>query len=216
MTGVQTCALPISLESFQIHGGDLLVTECAINPYSLTMAEEIYEKSAEIGIEIFTLEDALRAGFEASHKLWPLVIYYKGNPPNSQSVALIGTRDLSAMGYYFVEEILEKMRHEDLNVYAGFASGVEKVALEGALKKKIPATAVLTYGLEICYPKRQLRLMEKLIDHGTLVSPFPIGVSPNKYAFPIRNQLLALMTKQTILVEASLTSNALSDRKSVV
>ena len=120
----------LPLESFQIHGGDLLVTECAINPYSLTMAEEIYEKSAEIGIEIFTLEDALRAGFEASHKLWPLVIYYKGNPPNSQSVALIGTRDLSAMGYYFVEEILEKMRHEDLNVYAGFASGVEKVALE--------------------------------------------------------------------------------------
>lgn len=191
----------LPVESLQIRGVDSLALE---------YAEEIYEKSAQMGVEIFTLEDAHRAGFEASHKLWPLVIYYRGNPPNSHSVALIGTRDLSAMGYYFVEEILEKMRREDNNVYAGFASGVEKVALEGALIKKMPATAVLTHGLETCYPKRQLRLMGKLIEHGTLISPFPIGATPNKYAFVMRNQLLALMTKQTILVEASLTSNALS------
>jgi len=203
----------LPFESLQIQGVNLLTTEFAINPNRLTIAEEIYEKSVQIGIDIFTIEDANIAGFETSNKHWPLVIYYRGNPPNSHSVALIGTRDLSAMGYYFVEEVLEKLSHEGNSVYAGLASGVEKVALEGSLKRKLSTTAVLTHGLDTCYPKRQIHIMERVINHGTLVSPFPVGVSPNKYAYVLRNQLLVLMTKQTILVEASLTSNALSIAK---
>jgi predicted Rossmann fold nucleotide-binding protein DprA/Smf involved in DNA uptake len=70
-----------------------------------------------------------------------------GKPPVSNSVALIGTRDLSAMGYYFIQEILDRIKLEGKNIYAGFAAGVEKVATEGAIKNGSYTTAVLTHAL---------------------------------------------------------------------
>lgn len=156
---------------------------------SFAQAEILYNKSAECGIDIFTIEDASDAGFDVNQSQWPLVIYYMGKPPLSKSVALIGTRDLSAMGYYFIQEILEWIKSEDKNIYAGFAAGVEKVAIEGAIKNGIQSTAVLTHGLDACYPKRCWHMMEKLKHQGTLVSPFPFGSKPNQFSFAIRNQL---------------------------
>ena len=185
------------------------VTDKNIN-FSLIHAEEIYEKNLQYNIKTLTLVGAKLAGFDTSNKHWPLVIYYVGKPPTSHSVALIGTRDLSAMGYYFVHEILDKLKSDNYSVYSGFASGVEKVAIDGALRNDISATAVLTHGLDRCYPRHKWRLMEQLAQQGTLISPYSVETEPNKYSFAVRNQLLTLMTRQTILVEASLTSNALS------
>jgi DNA processing protein len=63
--------------------------------------------------------------------------------------------------------------------------------------------------VDVVYPPENRRLVDRLLDHGALVSQFPMGTPPLPAYFPARNRVISGMALGTIVVEAAEKSGAL-------
>ena len=63
------------------------------------------------------------------------------------------------------------------------------------------ATGVLGTGIDVCYPKENKKLFEKVLERGAIVSEFPIGSHPAPENFPVRSRIIAGMPIGVIIVE---------------
>jgi len=59
------------------------------------------------------------------------------------------------------------------------------------------------------YPKRHLELAHRIALNGLMLSEYPLGTPPLAAHFPLRNRLIAGMTRGTLVIEAALQSGSL-------
>lgn len=79
-----------------------------------------------------------------------------------------------------------------------------------ALENNGYTLAVFGTGIDRCYPKENKELFNQILEAGgALVSPFPIGEGPEPYNFPIRNEIVAGISKGTLVTEAAEKSGTL-------
>ena len=70
--------------------------------------------------------------------------------------------------------------------------------------------AVVGTGLDIQYPSSNKSLYEQIVaTGGSVISCFPLGTKPEQFNFPIRNEIVAGMTRGTLIAEAALKSGTL-------
>ncbi len=79
----------------------------------------------------------------------PVVIYIKGNKQilKERSIAIVGSRDASEHALAFTDNIAKIASQEYKVVVSGFAKGVDKQALDSALKYKGQSIIVLPQGI---------------------------------------------------------------------
>jgi DNA processing protein len=53
------------------------------------------------------------------------------------------------------------------------------------------AIGVLGTGVDVCYPKENKKLYEKVLERGAILSEFPLGTHPTPENVPIRNRIVA-------------------------
>jgi DNA processing protein len=68
---------------------------------------------------------------------------------------------------------------------------------------------VVGTGLDRVYPKRHLDLAHRIASQGLLLSEFALGTPALAAHFPLRNRIIAGITKGTLVVEAALQSGSL-------
>lgn len=134
---------------------------------------------------------------------FPLVLYVKGSllPADQHSLAIIGTRQASPYGLRMAAIISAELAEAKFTVVSGLARGIDTIAHQAACDRG-RTIAVLGSGLGHIYPLENLKLAEKIIQRGALVSEFPISMPPDRHQFLQRNRLLSGMTMGTILIEA--------------
>src|SRR2546430_1438197 len=69
-------------------------------------------------------------------------------------------------------------------VISGGARGIDAAAHEGALGVGGPTVAVLGCGIDVVYPMRNRRLLERVAAAGAVVSEYPPGVPAQPFRFP--------------------------------
>lgn len=70
--------------------------------------------------------------------------------------------------------------------------------------------AVFGTGIDGCYPKENKELFAQILaSGGALMSPFPFGTAPEQYNFPIRNEIVAGISRGTLVTEAAEKSGTL-------
>lgn len=69
--------------------------------------------------------------------------------------------------------------------------------------------AVLGCGIDICFPKSNLKLRDTIADGGLILSEYPPGTGPTRYTFPQRNRIISGLSLATVVVQAPNTSGAL-------
>jgi DNA processing protein len=94
-------------------------------------------------------------------------------------------------------------------VISGFARGVDTAAHRGALSAGWRTIAVLGSGVDVIYPPENRKLVPRVIEHGALISQFPMGSPPLAEHFPHRNRTIAGLALGTVVVEAAERSGAL-------
>ncbi|MEI6614056.1 MAG: DNA-processing protein DprA, partial [Chrysiogenales bacterium] len=78
-----------------------------------------------------------------------------------------------------------------------------------AVRGKNGTIGVNAGGLLHLYPSGNMALINKIIDHGGIISEFPLDVVPRPFLFPIRNRIIAGISQAVLVVEAALRSGSL-------
>ena len=142
----------------------------------------------------------------------PAVIYYRGNLPNPEKslLGMVGTRKPSTGALDQAYRIACDIGKAGISVVSGLAFGIDTMSHRGNLASGVPGYAVLGSGADQIYPAANKQLAGKIMDSGgALISEYPPGVRPGKWAFPARNRIIAALSRSVLIVEAPEKSGAL-------
>jgi len=127
-----------------------------------------------------------------------------------RSVAVVGSRAFTAYGAHMADAIAGGLADRGWATVSGGAVGVDGAAHRAALVSGVSTVAVLACGVDVIYPPSHRDLLTSVAAAGLLVSEWPLGCSPMRHRFLIRNRLLAALSRGTVVVEAAVRSGALS------
>ena len=141
----------------------------------------------------------------------PLLIYVRGRPEllASPSLAIVGSRNPTAQGLENARAFAAHLGQAGWVIVSGLALGIDGAAHEGALEAGGTTIAVVGTGLDRVYPARHRALAQRIAGQGLLVSEFAIGTPALPPHFPVRNRIIAGLTRGTLVVEAALNSGSL-------
>uniref|UniRef100_UPI00333E4BDB DNA-processing protein DprA n=1 Tax=Castellaniella defragrans TaxID=75697 RepID=UPI00333E4BDB len=144
----------------------------------------------------------------------PPMLYLKGRPELLQrpAIAIVGARSATAGGMDNARAFARHLAQQGWCIVSGLASGIDAAAHEGALEAGPEAggtIAVLGTGIDIVYPARNRVLAHRVAADGLLVSEFPLGARALPFFFPMRNRIVAALTRGTLVVEAARQSGSL-------
>jgi DNA processing protein len=89
------------------------------------------------------------------------------------------------------------------------ARGIDAIGHQGAMAVNGRAIGVLGTGIDVCYPKENRKLYEKVLERGAMLSEFPLGTHPAPENFPVRNRIVAGMPLGIVVVEGAQYSGSL-------
>ncbi len=148
----------------------------------------------------------LRCGLE------PLALWVRGEGELAtlaeRAVAVVGSRAATGYGQHVATEFGYGLADAGVTVVSGAAYGIDGAAHRGALAAGGPTVAVLACGVDIAYPRGHRGLLERIPNHGLVVSEYPPGIQPARHRFLTRNRLIAALGEGTVVVEAGRRSGA--------
>ncbi|OGO00523.1 MAG: DNA protecting protein DprA [Chloroflexi bacterium RBG_13_52_12] len=142
---------------------------------------------------------------------YPPVLYVKGNllPEDEWCLAVVGTRRATVYGKQVTEEMVADLARSKITIVSGLAKGIDTVAHRSALEAGGRTLAVFASGLDIVYPAENERLARDIMEHGALLSEYPLGAKPRAENFPRRNRILSGLSMGVLVTEADENSGAM-------
>ena len=141
----------------------------------------------------------------------PRNLYVLGRLPeeNRLSVAIIGARDCSEYGKYVARELGTVLGGSGIAVISGMARGIDGISQEAALNAGGSSFGVLGCGVDVCYPKENRQLYERLKLSGGILSEYPPGSPALACHFPPRNRIVSGLADVIVVIEARVKSGTL-------
>lgn len=172
---------------------------------------EEYEKFRAKGVRLVTLADSLYPKKLREIPDPPYGLFVRGRLPEEgeSTVAVIGARDCSQYGSFLAKQLGEELGRHGITVISGMARGIDGISQQAALDTGGRSCGVLGCGVDICYPKENRKLYDKLWSQGCLVSSYPPGTPAMARNFPPRNRIVSGLADAVVVVEAREKSGTL-------
>lgn len=135
----------------------------------------------------------------------PYILYYKGNIKllKTDCFAIVGSRQITNYGKVVTESFTKDLVKAGFTIVSGLASGVDTVAHSVTLAQKGSTIAVLAGGLDEIYPPTNTNLANQIVfNDGLLITETKPGKRTESYMFPIRNRIIAGLSKGVLITEA--------------
>ena len=141
----------------------------------------------------------------------PEGLYVIGELPHDDqpTVGIVGARMCSRYGHETAYEFGRVLAGKGVQIVSGLALGIDCYAQEGALAGGGKTFAVLGCGADICYPKSNREVYEKIKTSGGILSEEKPGTPPLAYNFPKRNRIISALSDIVLVVEAKEKSGSL-------
>ena len=141
----------------------------------------------------------------------PVMPYVRGDVEvlNLPSISIVGTRRPTLYGTQMAERLGRELAARGLVVVSGLARGIDAIGHQGAMAVNGRAIGVRGTGVDVCYPKENKKLYEKVLERGAIISEFPLGTHPAPENFPVRNRIVAGMPLGVVVVEGAQYSGSL-------
>lgn len=149
----------------------------------------------------------------------PLWLFYRGSLSVCDEVLLsiVGTRKPSPYAQAAVELLTPPELLRQLVTVSGLAYGVDALIHQRSLSAGGKTVAVLAGGLDRIYPSSHTALSDAIVcSGGVLLSEYPPLARPKPYRFPIRNRIVAGLSRATLIIEARIQSGTLTTARSAV
>jgi len=141
----------------------------------------------------------------------PVLLYVRGDAQvlNIPSLSIVGTRRPTVYGTQMAQRLGRDLAARGLVIVSGLARGIDAIAHQGAMDAHGRAIGVLGTGIDVCYPKENKKLYEKVLECGAIISEFPLRTHPAPENFPVRNRIVAGLPLGTVVVEGAQYSGSL-------
>ena len=141
----------------------------------------------------------------------PIVLWVKGAVPDltMPAVAVVGSRHATPTGLALGRQLGEGLAEAGLLVVSGLARGVDGVSHEGALAVGGKTLGVLGCGADVIYPAEHRDLTARVAASGGVISELPPGTTPQPHYFPLRNRIIAGLSRAVVVIEAGDRSGSL-------
>jgi DNA processing protein len=171
----------------------------------------LYEKVVAGGMRVVTIEDADYPVPLKQIYAPPVLLYVKGNLPlpGELVIAMVGSRQATPYGRQVALKLAAELAGYGIWVVSGLARGIDSCVHRGVLREGGKTVSVLGSGLDVVYPRENVRMLQEIIVSGGAVSEYPPGTQPLPGHFPARNRIISGMAAGTVVVEASARSGAL-------
>src|SRR5215467_4816691 len=118
----------------------------------------------------------------------PVLLYVRGDPQvlSLPSLSIVGTRKPTIYGTQMAQRLGRELAARGLVIVSGLARGIDAIAHQGAMDAHGRAIGVLGTGIDVCYPKENKKLYEKVLERGVIISEFPLRTHPAPENFPVR------------------------------
>ena len=141
----------------------------------------------------------------------PSLLYVNGDVEalHLPSLAIIGSRNPTPGGERNAHDFARHLSRQGFAIVSGMAQGIDAAAHRGALDGGGKTVAFLGTGIDRVYPAVNRDLAHAIVEHGALVSEYPLGAPPERWHFPERNRLISGLSLGTLVVEAARRSGSL-------
>jgi DNA processing protein len=200
LTALEACGLPGA------------TAQAVISRVGFSSAEKEIAWSRELGIQLMHWGESAYPPRLLEIYDPPPLLYVRGDLQvlRQYSISIVGTRRPTPYGNLMAERLGRDLAARGLVIVSGLARGIDCLAHRGACAAARGATiGILGTGMDVIYPKENLKLFAEVEKKGALVSEFPLGTHAAPENFPVRNRIVAGMSLGTIVVEGEQYSGSL-------
>jgi DNA processing protein len=190
--------------------GEKVVQEIRKGPLEKVVEREL-SLLREVGGRVITLKDEeypkrLKDIYDP-----PALLYVRGELKKEDefAISIVGSRKTTPYGRWFTEKVSQELARHGVTIVSGMARGIDSLAHWGAISGGGRTIAVLGCGVDVIYPSENRNLFAKMIDHGAILSEFPMGSPPEGGHFPRRNRIISGLSLGVVVVQASEKSGSL-------
>ncbi len=148
----------------------------------------------------------------------PSELYYLGNikeyleNPDLIYLCIVGSRKYTTYGKDICEKIITGLKGYPIVIVSGFAMGIDTIAHKTAIKNNMKTLVFPGSGLskEAIFPKINANFMNEVLESGgCFISEWEPDFKAQHWTFPMRNRLMAGMSKAILVIEAEEKSGTL-------
>lgn len=148
----------------------------------------------------------------------PENLYYLGNieeyleNPDLIYLCIVGSRKYTSYGKDICEKIITGLKGYPIVIVSGFAMGIDTIAHRTAIKNNMRTVVFPGSGLskEAIFPKINANFMDEILNAGgCFISEWEPDFKAERWTFPMRNRLMAGISKAVLVIEAEEKSGTL-------
>lgn len=142
----------------------------------------------------------------------PLILYVKGDAKilSDNLFSIVGSRNNLPLSIGIAKNYTEALCDGGFIPVTGIAQGIDQMVIETALNKNKKVVSVLACGHDSVYPSVNRTLVDKIAEQGgAVISEYLPAVVSKPFMFPIRNRIIAGLSKGTLVISAGRKSGTL-------
>ena len=145
----------------------------------------------------------------------PKELWIRGELPKEKDsiyLCVVGSRKFTSYGKEACEKIIGGLKGYPIVIVSGFAMGIDTIAHKKAMQVGLKTMVFPGSGLDAhaMYPKTNVALIRTVIENGgCFISEFEPNFKATTFSFPLRNRLMAGISRATLIIEAEEKSGTL-------
>ncbi len=173
---------------------------------SLDKAYEVCEKVKAAGARILVYDDVKYPDVLRHIDNPPYVLYVKGKIPVWDKylfIGVIGTRKPTQYGFQVTRKLAGELAQAGVVVVTGLARGLDTAATEESIRRNVFTVGVIGSGIDVVYPPENAHIFKHISENGLLITECPPGDAPEGWHFPLRNRIIAGISRGVLVTQAS-------------
>lgn len=147
----------------------------------------------------------------------PILLYVEGSLPiTDQLIGVVGSRDATPYGLKTARQFATELSQAGLVVVSGLARGIDVEAHAGAMTTGGKTIAVLAHGLLELTGSKRIFANQIIRQGGAIITEQPPHFKAQPYHFPIRNRIIAGLSRGVVIVEAAMASGTLRTAQAAI
>lgn len=138
----------------------------------------------------------------------PWILFYKGNIHllKTDCIGIVGSRNACTYGKCVTQYVVHK--NKNCTIVSGLAKGIDAVAHQTAIEMG-KTIGVIGCGLATIYPIENKELYDKMSQNHLIITEYPFFVKVKKHHYPFRNRIIAALSRQLYVTQATLKSGTM-------